>query len=175
MRELLTEEQIRSRVSALGNQLTDDYANSSLTVIGVLTGSLVFLADLIRTIQLPLQLGLVQASSYRGRTTRPGKLHLGLELLPDIEGRDVLVVDDIFDTGRTLVELCGALHDRSPRSLKSVVLLAKEGCCQVNVSPDYIGFSIPDEFVVGYGLDYDGEYRHLPSISVLESSDLAGR
>lgn len=172
MKTLLDKTRIHDRVTELGRQLTSDFEGKDLTVIGVLTGSLVFLADLIRVIELPLQIGLVQASSYRGQTTTAGELELGMQLLPDLTGRHVLLVDDIFDTGHTLEVLCGHFEQRQTASLSSVVLLTKLGRCEVEYRPDYSGFDIPDEFVVGYGLDYDGEYRHLPYVASLEESDL---
>lgn len=172
MRCLLNETEIQERVKALGEQLSREYADRPFTVLGVLTGSIVFVADVIRQIRVPLQVGFVRASSYRGRTTRGGALQLELDLLPDIEGRDVLVVDDIFDTGRTLAALCEVLLARTPRSLRSAVLLTKRGRAEVEYRPDYSCFEIPDEFVVGYGLDYNGEHRHLPAIVVLEDDDL---
>ncbi len=142
-------------------------------VIGVLTGSMVLLADLIRQIDLPLQVGLVQARSYRGSATRPGELAIHAELLPEVSGRDVLLVDDIFDTGRTLDALLRQLGDLGPRSLRSAVLLRKRERQQVAIEPDYFVFEIPNVFVVGYGLDYQDSYRHLPYVAELEEHDLA--
>jgi hypoxanthine phosphoribosyltransferase len=136
-------------------------------VVGVLTGCLVFLADLVRRINLPLQIHLVQASSYRGEVTAPGQLRLRLDTLPDLHGRNVLLIDDILDTGHTLGRLVQELHRLGPASVRVAVLLRKEGRQQVECEPDYVGFVIPDAFVVGYGLDYNDEYRHLPHIAVL--------
>lgn len=172
MRPLLNQAEIQGRVQALGERLSLEYADRPLMVLGVLTGSVVFVADVIRHIRVPLQVGFVRASSYRGRTTHGGALELELDLLPEVSGRDVLVVDDIFDTGRTLSALCDVLRERRPASLKSAVLLSKLGRAEVEFRPDYCCFGIPDEFVVGYGLDYDGEYRHLPYIAALDQSDL---
>ena len=172
MKRLIDEEQIRVEVARLGERIAADYAGRPLTVLGVLTGSIVLLADLIRQIALPLRIGLVQASSYRGKVTRPGELSVGTDLVPDIAGRDVLIVDDIFDTGQTLVRLSEAIRARGPSSLRSAVLLWKEGRSTVDVTPDYHCFKIPDVFVVGYGLDYNDDYRHLPYIAALEEGDL---
>jgi len=140
-------------------------------MVGVLTGSLIFLADLIRHLDLPLRIGLIQASSYRGTATTPGQLHIQPELAPDVRGRHVLLLDDILDTGQTLGYLVDHLHSLEPLSLKVVVLLRKLGRQQVRVAPDYCGFDIPDKFVVGYGLDFNDEFRHLPYVAVLPNQD----
>ena len=172
MKPLIAEAEIDAEVARLGQRIAADYAGQPLTVLGVLTGSIVLLADLIRQIGLPLRIGLIQASSYRGRATRPGELTVGTDLVPEISGRDVLLVDDIFDTGHTLVRLCEAVRARGPRSLRCAVLLWKEGRREVDLEPDYFCFRIPDVFVVGYGLDYNDDYRHLPYIASLEPEDL---
>ena len=168
MQTLIDARQIQERVAALGQQIADDYRGRPLTILGVLTGSIILVADLIRQIDMPHRVGLIQASSYRGRVTRPGELTVSTDLVPEIAGRDVLLVDDIFDTGRTLDELLKAVRSRGPASVRSCVLLWKEGRCEVSIAPDYHGFPIPDVFVVGYGLDYNDDYRHLPHIAVLE-------
>jgi hypoxanthine phosphoribosyltransferase len=172
LKTLLSTEQIRAGVTRLAGQIAVDYAGSAPVVIGVLTGSMVLLADLIRQIDLPLQVGLVQARSYRGSATRPGELAIHAELLPEVCGRDVLLVDDIFDTGRTLDALIRQLSTLGPRSLRSAVLLRKSGRQQVAIEPDYAVFEIPNVFVVGYGLDYQDSYRHLPYVAELEERDL---
>jgi hypoxanthine phosphoribosyltransferase len=138
-----------------------------------MTGSVVLLADLIRLLDMPLRVGVVQARSYRGNATTPGQLSINSESLPDIAGRHVLVVDDIFDTGHTLFELLDQFDAMNPASLRSAVLLRKKGRQQVAMVPDHVAFEIPDEFVVGYGLDYRDEYRNLPHLAALESIDLA--
>jgi hypoxanthine phosphoribosyltransferase len=132
-----------------------------------LTGSLIFLSDLVRQLDLPVRIGLLQASSYRGPTRSPGELHVGPELLPDVRGRHVLLLDDILDTGRTLSHLVTHLNKLSTSSVRVAVLLRKIGRQQVPLEPDYCGFDIPNVFVVGYGLDFNDEYRHLPHIAVL--------
>ncbi|MFN0195547.1 MAG: hypoxanthine phosphoribosyltransferase [Planctomycetaceae bacterium] len=170
MRTLLTVEQIDAGVTELARLIERDYAGRSLTVLGVLTGSIVFLADLIRKLDLPVRVGLLQASSYRGAATTPGELSLHTLLLPDIADRDVLLIDDIFDTGKTLSAIVELLQAKSPRSLRSAVLLWKTERTTVAYRPDYCCFHIPNEFVVGYGLDYDDQYRHLPYIAALEQS-----
>lgn len=172
MKTLLDEEQIRDGVVALGRRLADEYRGKPLTVLGVLTGSIVFLSDVIRRIDVPLRVALVQASSYRGKATTPGELAINDGLLPDISGRDVLILDDIFDTGRTLSRLVERVKSEQPNSVKTAVLLWKEGRAEVDYTPDYSCFQIPDVFVVGYGLDYNDDHRHLPHIATLEECDL---
>ena len=173
MKTLLTTEQIRDGVAQLAGRIAVDYAATAPAVIGVLTGSMVLLADLIRQIDLPLQVGLVQARSYRGAATEPGELAIHAEWLPQVTGRDVLLVDDIFDTGRTLDALLGQLEQLRPNSLRSAVLLRKRERQQVAIEPDYVVFDIPNVFVVGYGLDYQDSFRHLPYVAELEPHDLA--
>lgn len=165
---LITAEQIAERVAVLGRQIEDDYADDALTIVGVLTGSLILLADLVRRVRLPLRVGLLQASSYKGATTTAGDVLLVNEgFAPDVARRDVLLIDDILDTGRTLATLVNHMHERGARSVRTAVLLRKIGRQVVPIEPDYVGFTIPDRFVVGYGLDFDDDYRHLPYVGVL--------
>jgi hypoxanthine phosphoribosyltransferase len=172
MRVLITEDEIARRVRELGAAISADYAGRPLTVLGVLTGSIILLADLIRATTVPLRVALISASSYGGTRTTPGELQINSSLLPDLRGRDVLVLDDIFDTGRTMQGLLQALQAYSPASVRTAVLLWKSDRTEVSFAPDYYGFQIPDEFVVGYGLDYDDEYRHLPYIGVPGGEEL---
>ena len=172
MRRLIDEADIRTEVAALGRQVASDFRDRPLTVLGVVTGSIILLSDLIRKIDIPLRVGLIHASSYRGRTTKPGELKINTDLLPDITERDVILVDDIFDTGRTLTALTNTIKRYNPSSVHSAVLLWKEGCSTVDLEPDYHCFRIPDVFVIGYGLDYNDDYRHLPYIAVVEEHDL---
>jgi hypoxanthine phosphoribosyltransferase len=172
MRILIGEDEIRQRVNALGQLISADYSGRPLTVLGVLTGSIILLADLIRATTVPLRVALISASSYGGTRTTPGALQINSSLLPDLRGRDVLVLDDIFDTGHTMQGLLAALQEYSPASLRTAVLLWKTERNEVNFGPDYFGFQIPDEFVVGYGLDYNDEYRQLPFIGVPDAADL---
>jgi hypoxanthine phosphoribosyltransferase len=167
MEILIPAEKIRQRVGELAAQIAADYADRPLTIVGVLTGCLMFLADLVRHLDLHLRIGLIQASSYRGETTSAGELHIDPALLPDVRGRHILLLDDILDTGKTLAALSAHLHRVGVASLKVGVLLRKIGRQTVPFEPDYCGFEIPDAFVVGYGLDYNDEYRHLPDIAVL--------
>lgn len=172
LKRLIEADDISRKVIGLGQQIAADYRDRPLTILGVLTGSIVLLSDLIRAIDLPLRVGLIQASSYRGKSTTAGELTVNTELVPDITDRDVLLVDDIFDTGRTLDALSISVKQMNPRSLRSAVLLWKEGRQQVDRTPDYHCFRIPDVFVVGYGLDYNDEYRHLPFVAALEDDEL---
>lgn len=172
MQTLLAADQIADRVRLLGQAVSHDFENQPLTVIGVLHGSVIFVADLIRAIPTPHQLGFVLASSYRGTATSPTTLHLQVDFLPDLAGRQVLLVDDILDTGRTLSALKERLLERGPRAVRTAVLLWKKVRTETAIVPDYCGFEIPDQYVVGYGLDYHGDYRHLPFIAALEPNDL---
>jgi hypoxanthine phosphoribosyltransferase len=167
MEILIAAGRIRERVAELAGQIARDYQGRPVTIVGVLTGSLIFLADLVRQLDLPLRIHLIQASSYRGAATSPGELTIADSMLPDLAGRHVLLLDDILDTGQTLHRLVAHLHRLGPASVRVAVLLRKLGRQRVPCEPDYVGFEIPDAFVVGYGLDYNDEYRHLPSIAVL--------
>jgi hypoxanthine phosphoribosyltransferase len=167
MEILIPADRIQARVAELADQIAADYRGRPVTIVGVLTGSLMFLADLVRRLDLSLRISLVQASSYRGATTAPGRLHVQPELVPDLRGRHVLLLDDILDTGQTLAYLTGEIRRLDIASLRVAVLLRKRGRQVVPLEPDYCGFVIPDVFVVGYGLDYNDEYRHLPHVAVL--------
>lgn len=164
---LITADQIRTRVDELAADIRGAYAGKPFTVVGILTGSMIFLADLIRRIDLPLQIGLISASSYRGTATSPGTLVIRDELLPEVRGRHLLVLDDILDTGQTITRLNEHLLGKGATSVRTCVLLRKIGRQRVPFEPDYCGFPIPDKFVIGYGLDFNDEYRHLPFIGVL--------
>ncbi|WP_406697970.1 hypoxanthine phosphoribosyltransferase [Singulisphaera sp. Ch08] len=164
---LITEAQIQDRVRELGRQIEADYQGKPLTIVAVLTGSLIFLADLIRQIELPHRVALLQASSYRGATTSAGTLNVNEAFLPEVCDRDVLLLDDILDTGHTLANLVDRMSTRGARSIRSAVLLRKIGRQEVPFEPDYCGFIIPDAFVIGYGLDYNDDFRHLPFVGVL--------
>jgi hypoxanthine phosphoribosyltransferase len=170
MRVLLSAEQIQSSIDRLAAEIREREAGRPLTVIAVMTGSIIFLADLIRKLDMPLRVGVIQARSYLG--TERGSLSVNADMLPDVAGRDVLVVDDIFDTGHTLLEVLSFLDDLGPRSIRTAVLVLKQGKQQVALRPDYVGFEIPDVFVVGYGLDYNDAYRNLPYLAALEPQDI---
>lgn len=173
MKILLSEEQIRQGVVQMAQKVARIYEGRPLAIVGVLTGSVMLVADLVRRIDLPLRIGFVRASSYRGKATYPGELTIHADLLPDVSHRDVLVVDDIFDTGHTMTGLVSRIKTMGPTSVRTLVLLRKEGRKEVDLDPDFTVFDIPNEFVVGYGLDYDDAYRHLPYVAVLEAEDLA--
>ncbi|MCH2212408.1 MAG: hypoxanthine phosphoribosyltransferase [Fuerstiella sp.] len=172
MQVLIPELEIQERVSELGRRISDRYADRPLTVLGVLTGSIVLLADLIRATSIPLRVALIQASSYGGTRTESGQLTINSELVPDLNGRDVVILDDVFDTGNTMVGLYEAVEAFQPVSIRSAVLLWKTDRTIVDLKPDYYCFQIPDEFVVGYGLDYNDEFRNLPFIGVPDEEDL---
>jgi hypoxanthine phosphoribosyltransferase len=175
MEILISAERIQERVGELAREIGRHFRGRPITIIGVLTGSLIFLADLVRRLDLPLRIGLIQASSYRGAATSPGQLHVQPELFPDVRGRDILLLDDILDTGRTLDYLVRHLRGLNPASLHVVVLLRKQGRQEVPLEPDFCGFDIPNAFVVGYGLDYNDEYRNLPYVAVLPEPHLGRR
>jgi hypoxanthine phosphoribosyltransferase len=167
MRVLITTVQIQQRLTELAREIAPEYRDRPLTIVGVLTGSLMFVADLVRRLDVPLRIGLIQASSYRGKSTTPGELHLDVDILADVKGRHVLLLDDILDTGQTLSHLVRHLREQGALSVRVGVLLKKQGRQVHAVAVDYVGFEIPDEFVVGYGLDFNDEYRHLPHVAVL--------
>ena len=170
MKTLLDEQELNDGVQQMADQINESYGDQLLTIVGVLTGSVVLMADLIRKLKMPLRVGVVQTSSYEG--TERGKLSINSEMMLDIKGQDVLLIDDIFDTGHTLQEVSQLIKEHNPKSVRSAVLLLKTGCQKVDWRPDFIAFDIPDEFVVGYGLDYNDVYRNLPFLAVLEPSDI---
>ena len=165
---LLSETALRGRIQELGAQITRDYADRRLLVVGVLKGSVIFLADLLRVIgpEVDVHVDFVAVSSYAG-TASTGTIRVLLDLRENPEGRDVLLVEDIVDTGLTLSSLTETLRARKPRSLEVATLLDKPACRRTPFQPKYTGFEIPDEFVVGFGLDYDERYRQLPYVGVL--------
>jgi hypoxanthine phosphoribosyltransferase len=167
---LVTADQIRQSIDSLAAEIRRREEGRSLTVIAVMTGSIIFLADLIRKLDQPMRVGVIQARSYHG--TQRGRLSINVEMLPDITGRDVLLIDDIFDTGHTLAEVIALLGEHRPRSIRSAVLVLKQGKQEVDWRPEYVGFEIPDVFVVGYGLDFNDAYRNLPYLAALEPGDI---
>jgi hypoxanthine phosphoribosyltransferase len=173
MEVLLSADDLAAGIGRLSAAVRQEVGRRPLTVVGVLTGSIVLVSDLIRRLEGPVQVSMVWASSYRGTATSPGTLELRLDLLPDLTGQEVLLVDDIFDTGRTLEALMQELRRRGAASVRSLVLLRKAGRAEVAIQPDFVGFDIPDAFVVGYGLDFDGAWRHLPYLAALDSVDIA--
>jgi hypoxanthine phosphoribosyltransferase len=168
---LISEPEIQNRVQELGRRIEADYRDRPLTIVAVLSGSLIMLADLVRRIGIPHRIALVQASSYPGATTTATTLVINESFAPDVEGRDVLLLDDILDTGQTLTALARHLSDRGARSVRTAVLLRKLGRQELPIEPDYCGFTIPNVFVVGYGLDFNDDYRHLPYVGVLNEQE----
>jgi hypoxanthine phosphoribosyltransferase len=165
---LVTEAQIQSRVAELGAEISADYAGRKLTLVSVLKGSLPFMADLMRAITVPVRIDLMEVSSYGGATTESsGLVRILKDLSASIEGEEVLICEDIIDTGLTLNYLIRYLGGKKPASLKICTLLDKPARRLVEINVDYTGFTIPDQFVVGYGLDYNEHYRNLRFVGVL--------
>jgi hypoxanthine phosphoribosyltransferase len=174
MKTLYTEEQVQEAVRRIAGEIRRQYQERPLTLIGVTSGSLIFMADLIRLLDMPLRVKMIQARKYVHHEMRPGPLVFNLGLLePDVHERDVLLIDGILDTGERLWELIQQMDELGPASLRSVVLMWKDGRARVPVKPDLVGFEIPNEYVVGYGLQYMDRYRNLPSVVVLEPDDMA--
>jgi len=169
-RVLVSEDALRARVAELGRAIAGDYAGANLVLVGVLQGAVPFFADLMRAVPLDLTVDFLRASSYGSGTQSSGAVQLLSDLTVDIKGRPVLLVDDIVDTGLTLAALKRMLEARDPLSVRTCVLLDKQGRRQTEIAVDYVGFTIPNEFVVGYGLDYDGLYRNLPYVATLDPS-----
>lgn len=167
---ILPEDTLRERVRELGAQISRDYEGRNVLLVAVLRGAALFIADLAREITVPVELDFMAVSSYGSSTKSSGVVRIIKDLDEVIEGRDVIVVEDILDTGLTLKYLLKNLASRKPASLEVVTLLSKEGKQRVPISCRYVGFSIPDAFVVGYGLDYAEKYRNLPYIGILDPS-----
>ena len=168
LRVLLTERQIQSRVRELAQQIKADYQGKQLLLLAVLKGSFIFLADFCRHLDQNVEIEFVQLSSYAGGTESSGIVQIRKDLDVSIEGRDVLIVEDILDTGLTMAHLRELLGTRHPRSLKVITLLAKPAAMRRGAQAEYVGFEIPDQFVVGYGLDQAERHRNLPYVAVLD-------
>ena len=172
---LLTEEQIRSRLDTLALELQHDYLGKDLTVVAILTGSVMFIADLLRRLPMQLRLDYIGVSSYHGETRSTGELIVTKALKLDVRDRDVLEVDDILDTGLTLVNIRAMIQKLQPRSVKFCTLLEKDVPHQESFQADYVAFHIPNKFVVGYGLDYHERYRNLPCVGTLRPEAIAAK
>lgn len=171
MQIMLSETELNEGVQRLAAEIDAQYGDRPLTVIAIMTGSLVLFADLIRRLSMPQRVGVIRASSYRGGTSS-GELTVDSQMMIDVTGRDVLLVDDIFDTGKTLDRISGMMGEFGATSVKTAVLLHKRREHSVSMRPDFVAFEIPDEFVVGYGLDYMDMYRNLPYLAVLEPEEI---
>lgn len=169
-RILLTEEELAKRVKELGEEISRDYAGQSVTLIGVLKGAVVFFSDIMRAITVPAAIDFIACSSYGMSSTTSGEVQIRKDLDHSIEGKHVIVIEDIVDTGTTLHYLLDNLKKRGAASVKLAALLNKPSRRKVEVTVDYTGFEVPDYFVVGYGLDYAEKYRNLPYIGILKES-----
>ncbi len=167
---LYSEEEIQEKVKAMGKAISHDYSGENLLVIGILKGAFVFMADLVRQIQVPLQLDFMDVCSYGSSTVSSGEVRIMKDLDYSIEGKNILIVEDIVDSGLTLNYISEILKKRAPKSVKIACLLDKPSRRKSPTYPDYVGFSIPDEFVVGFGLDYAERYREYPAICILKPS-----
>jgi len=164
---LYSEELLRSRVRALGEKITADYSGKDLIVIGLLKGSFIFLSDLTRCMDLDCDIEFMVVSSYGSSTTSSGNIKINLDLRADLTGKHVLIVEDILDTGATLFFIRNLIRLRGPESVKICTLLDKPARRKADICADYVGFEVPDKFIIGYGLDYGEKYRNLPYIGVL--------
>lgn len=167
---LISKEELSEKVNFLGKCISEDYKDKNLLMIGVLKGSFIFMADIIRAVSVPCQIDFMAVSSYGDGVKSSGVVKIIKDLTVKVEGCDVLLVEDILDTGLTLSYLMEFIRQRNPESIKICTLLDKPERRKSKVMPDYSGFSIPDEFVIGYGLDYNERYRNLPYIGVLKES-----
>ena len=167
---LFTEDDLRTRVSEMGHQITADHQGESLLVVSVLRGAAIFMADLVRSITLPLEMDYMAISSYGNGVKSSGIVRILKDLSSSVEGRHVLIAEDILDSGLTLSYLMRNLESRNPASIEVATLLRKKTRAQADIDCRYVGFECPDEFIVGYGLDYAERYRNLPYIGVLKKS-----
>ena len=171
---LFSEEQLKTRVNEIAQEIERDYAGKEIMLISVLRGSFIFMADLCRAIDLDCTLDFMSVSSYGKGTSSSGQVQITKDLSEDISGRHIIVVEDILDSGLTLSYLRELLRDRHPNSIKIVTLLNKPARRTADIQPDYCCFEVPDEFVVGYGLDFDERYRNLPYVGVLKEEVYQG-
>jgi hypoxanthine phosphoribosyltransferase len=169
---LLTKEQIAERVEELGIRISKDYADSPPIMVSVLKGGFIFLADLVRTISIPIEIDFMEVSSYGNGTVSSGVVRILEDLSLNIEQRHILIVEDIIDTGHTLRYIIDNLETRHPKSIKICTLLDRRGRREVEIPLDYVGFVVPDKFVIGYGLDLAQKYRNLSCISIVEEEEI---
>ncbi len=167
---MYSEAEVQAKVKEIGQQITQDYQGKNLLVVGILKGAFMFMADLVRHIDLHLELDFMSVSSYGSSTISSGEVRIIKDLDYSIKDKDVLIIEDIIDTGLTLKYIKEILHQREPQSIKTCCLLDKPSRRKANIVPDYVGFSIPDKFIVGYGLDYAEIYRNYPAVCVLKPS-----
>lgn len=169
-RVLFTQEELQEKVAAMGKKISEDYQNASEDVfcVGILKGAVVFYTDLVRSISLPVQFDFMIASSYGNETSTSGSVKLLKDLDYDVEGKHLIIIEDIIDSGTTMQYLMRILRERRPKSIKLCALLSKPSRRTADVHIDYLGAEVPDEFLVGYGLDYAGTYRNLPYIGILK-------
>jgi hypoxanthine phosphoribosyltransferase len=167
-RPIVTQEEMRTRIRELGKQITTDYTGKDFVLVGVLKGAYAFYADLARAIRIPMRVDFLMVTSDRSRSKTSGKVRMVTELTEDIKGKDVLLVEDIVDSGLTAQYLVKTLAKMKPRSIKVCTLLSKPDRRTIDVTIDYVGFKIPNKYVVGYGLDYQQKYRNLPYLAVLD-------
>ena len=165
---LITEEQLQKKVTEMGRRISEDYKDKNLLMVSVLKGSVVFMSDLIRAIDIPVRLDFMSVSSYGSGVKTSGVVKIIKDLDIPIEGYDLLIVEDILDSGMTLGYLKEILNARGPKSMRIATLLDKPERRKVDITADYTGFTIPDQFVVGYGLDYSEKYRNLPFVGILD-------
>ncbi|HEX6532869.1 MAG TPA: hypoxanthine phosphoribosyltransferase [Nitrospira sp.] len=167
-RPIVTQEEMRARIKELGKQISTDYTGKDLVLVGVLKGAYAFYADLARAIRIPMRVDFLIVTSYGSQSKTTGKVKVITELTEDIKGKDVLLIEDIVDSGLTVQYLTKTLAKQKPRSVKVCTLLSKPERRTIDVPLDYIGFKIPNKYVVGYGLDYQQKYRNLPYLAVLD-------
>ena len=165
---LYSEEDLKKKCAEMGAQISRDYEGKNLLLVTVLKGAVVFLADLMRNIDIPLSIDFMVVSSYGSGVKTSGVVKIVKDLDIDLSGKDLLIVEDILDSGMTLSYLKSLLQDRNPNSIRIATLLDKPARRKVDLQPDYVGYEVPDEFVVGYGLDYDEKYRNLPYVGILK-------
>ncbi|MBQ2756322.1 MAG: hypoxanthine phosphoribosyltransferase [Oscillospiraceae bacterium] len=168
LKVLISEDEIKEKVKEIGAQITKDYEGKNLLLVGALKGCVVFMADVMREVKVSTSIDFMAVSSYGSGVKSTGVVRILKDLDKDVAGKDILIIEDILDSGKTLFYLKNLLMERNPASIKIATLLDKPERREADIVPDYVGFVVPNEFVVGYGLDYDEKYRNLPYIGVLK-------